>query len=93
MSALLQSWLERVLSGTDTDKCSYRWDCCLLFHVWGQNMRMISGCKPGTSRQEHQSAGEYLMETVRKAKPKAYKTFAELLENESKKIESSTDQS
>ena len=55
-------------------------------------MRMISGCKPGTSRQEHQ-AGEYLMETVRKAKPKTYKTFAELLENESKKIESSTDQS
>ena len=56
-------------------------------------MRIISGCKPGTSRQEHQSAGEYLMETVRKAKPKTYKTFAELLENESKKIESSTDQS
>lgn len=56
-------------------------------------MRMISGCKLGTSGQKYQSAGEYLTETVKKAKPKAYKTFAELLENESKKIESSTDQS
>lgn len=56
-------------------------------------MRMISGCKLGTSGQRYQSAGEYLMETVKKAKPKTYKTFAELLEKESKKIESSTDQS
>jgi plasmid maintenance system antidote protein VapI len=56
-------------------------------------MRAISECKPGTSRQRHQSTGEYLMETIRKAKPKTYKTFAELLENERKKIESSTDQS
>lgn len=56
-------------------------------------MRMISGCKLGTSGQRYQSAGEYLMETVKKAQPKTYKTFAELLEKESKKIESSTDQS
>ena len=56
-------------------------------------MRMISGCKLGTSGQKHQSADEYLMDTVKKVKPKTYKTFAELLENESKKIESSTDQS
>lgn len=56
-------------------------------------MRAISECKPGTSRQRHQSTGEYLMETIRKAKPKTYKIFAELLENERKKIESSTDQS
>nr|DAE61320.1 MAG TPA: hypothetical protein [Caudoviricetes sp.] len=56
-------------------------------------MRIISGCKPGTSGQKYQSAGEYLTETVKKAKPKTCKTFAELLENESKKIESSTDQS
>ena len=93
MSALLQSWLERASSGTDTDKYSYHWDCCLLFHVLWQNMRMISGCKLGTSGQRYQSAGEYLMETVKKAQPKTYKTFAELLEKESKKIESSTDQS
>lgn len=50
-------------------------------------MRMISGCKLGTSGQRYQSAGEYLMETVKKAQPKTYKTFAELLEKESKKLE------
>lgn len=57
---------------------------------------MISGCRPiekGREQPKRQTAGEYLMETVRKAKPKKYKNFAELLENESKKIESSTDQS